>query len=205
MRQRLLSLLLSVICSVGTALPATVIDFESLNDGDTVTNQLAGLGVTLQNAIALTAGLSLNELEFPPFSGTNVIGDNGGAITITFSAFQSMVFGNFTYSAPLTLRAFDIANTLLGSAFSSPGCTSNLELSGTPGCPANEQITLLGVGDIARVTITGASGGSSFTLDDLTFEPALIVEVPEPAMFPLALVALAALALRQRRVSARRN
>ena len=45
---------------------ATVIDFESLTDSNSVTTQFAG--VTFQNALVLTAGLSLNESEFPPQS-----------------------------------------------------------------------------------------------------------------------------------------
>ena len=45
------------------------LDFESLSDGDAVTNQFIGEGVTFSNASILTAGVSLNEFEFPPKSG----------------------------------------------------------------------------------------------------------------------------------------
>ncbi len=42
-------------------------DFEALDDGTTLSAQLPG--VTFANAVVLTAGLSLNEFDFPPASG----------------------------------------------------------------------------------------------------------------------------------------
>jgi hypothetical protein len=53
--------------------PATTLDFEGLNDGDVVTNQFAAQGVTISNGMVLTVGVSLNEFEFPPRSGTIAI------------------------------------------------------------------------------------------------------------------------------------
>ena len=203
MRQRILSLLLLLLSAGGLAYPATLIDFDSLSDGDSITNQLAGQGVTFQNAIALTAGLSLNEFEFPPFSGSSVLGDNGGPIIILFSALQSMVFANFTYATPVTIEAFGATNVSLGMVSSAPGCASNRQLTGTAGCPSNEQLTLLGIGSIARITITASPGGNSFALDDLTFEAASVT-VPEPSSLVIAGSALAALGLLRRAV-VRRN
>ena len=63
---------------------ATIIDFEGLPSGTMLTNQLAGL--TFTNSVVLTAGVSLNEFDFPPHSGTNVINNFGsGGITINFA------------------------------------------------------------------------------------------------------------------------
>jgi hypothetical protein len=63
---------------------ALTIDFESLSDSEIVTTQYAGVGVTFSNATALTAGISLNEFDFPPNSGVNVVYDEGGPMTISF-------------------------------------------------------------------------------------------------------------------------
>ena len=62
---------------------AAVIDFEILASLESVTSQFAGL--TFSNSTTLTAGISLNEFDFPPHSGDNVVSDDGGPITI-FSA-----------------------------------------------------------------------------------------------------------------------
>src|SRR5688572_11915416 len=69
------------LCAPVQAAPV-LIDFDALGDGDgdAVTNQFAG--VMFSNATVLTAGLSLNELDYPPRSGSNVVYDNGAPITI---------------------------------------------------------------------------------------------------------------------------
>ena len=50
------------------------INFERLLNGDVVTSQFPGL--VFSNAMVLTAGIDLNEVEFPPHSGENVVFDN---------------------------------------------------------------------------------------------------------------------------------
>src|ERR1700674_3903171 len=82
-----------------------VINFEGLSDSTILTNQYPGL--SFSNAIILTAGISLNEFEFPPFSGSNVASDNGGPMRIDFTQPVADVGGFFTYAESLTLRAFD--------------------------------------------------------------------------------------------------
>ena len=84
---------------------ADTIDFEGLADSTILTNQYPG--ITFTNAIILTAGISLNEFEFPPHSGVNVASDNNGPITIVFSSPVLSFSGYFTYVEPLTLDAFD--------------------------------------------------------------------------------------------------
>src|SRR5262249_1376577 len=141
---------------------ATVISFEGLSDGTILTNQFAGLNFT--NTSILSAGISLNELDFPPHSSVNVASDLGGAITITFVAPQQSVGGYFTYagSSPLTLNAYDSASNLLGTVVSN--FTRNFVSSGNP---PNEFLSLSASG-ISSVTIGGPN--TDFTLDDLTFE-----------------------------------
>jgi len=125
--------LLSAIASLSilSAARADVVtyDFENLSDSDVVTTQYAGL--TFSHALVLTAGISLNEFEFPPTSGANVIFDDGGAITIDFQSPVVGVSGYFTYLTNLSFSAYDDNDVLLGTVFSSFG--SNLVSSGDVG------------------------------------------------------------------------
>lgn len=168
---------------------ATTIDFETLTDSDPVTTQFSGL--TFSNARVLTAGISLNELEFPPSSGANVVVDDGGPIRIDFASAVLSVSGRFTYLQSLTITAFDSLLNPVATSNSLFG--SNLALSGDVGSSANELLTLNHAGGISRVLMTGnVAGGSSFTLDDLTYTAA---SVPEPSTLLLlgaGLVGLAA-------------
>lgn len=178
---------LMAFAALGARAAPVVYDFESLADGATVTNQIAGLAFT--DTIALTAGTTLNEIDFPPQSGSKVVSDDGGAISIVFSALASSVGAYFTYVAPLTIAAYDAADLLIGSITSAAG--DNL---GSP----NEFISFADAGGrISRVVITGDLLGGSFTMDDLTVDS--LVTVPEPGTAALVLGALALGALPQRR------
>lgn len=180
------------------ASPITI-DFESLNDLESVNSQFAGL--TFFGATNVTAGVSLNELDYPPRSGSNVVFDDGGPISISFAADVYSVAGYFTYAAPLTLTAFDAASNVLGSVSSL--FASNFVSSGTSGSSPNELMQYQSLIGIASVTIAGDSLGGSFVLDDLTYDnrPAT---VPDPAT--LAVVLLGALSLMgfQRRANRQR-
>lgn len=154
---------------------AVLIDFETLADLDTVTNQFAPLGIAFSNAIALQAGLSLNESDFPPNSDVTAVANDGGPITLSFSQPALDVGAFFTYTAPLTLTAFDSLGGTLGSVTSAFG--ANFASSGT-GAP-NEFLQLAFAGGISSLTITGDPLGNSFVLDDLSFN--LVRAVPEPA------------------------
>src|SRR5437870_13433610 len=84
-----------------------VLDFEGLPDGTILTNQYSA--ATFSNAIILTAGISLNEFEFPPRSGVSVVSDNDGPMSILFSSPIMSFGGYFTYAEKLTLAAFNAA------------------------------------------------------------------------------------------------
>jgi hypothetical protein len=182
---------------VNTAATATslAIDFESLDDSEVLTTQIGGLAFA--NATALSAGVSLNEFEFPPRSGTNVVFDDGGGIDIVFESLQGFVGGYFTYLVPITLTAFDSSDNILGATSSS--FPSNLALSGDAGSSANEFLSLSFAG-ISRVLIAGDLSGSSFVLDDLTLRAP--TEVPEPSTISILLPLLSSWWLCTRRRSA---
>jgi len=150
------------------------IDFEGLNDSDPVTNQYPGLNFS--NTIALSAGISLNEFEFPPHSGTNVVSDNGGPISIVFAIPVLSFSGYFTYVEPLTLVGFDALNNQVASAASA--FSSNDALFGDPGSSPNEFLQVSFAGGISSVTITGDPLAGSFVMDDITYTTA---SVPEPS------------------------
>ena len=143
---------------------AAVFTFEGFPDSTILISQNPGL--TFTNAIILTTGISLNEFEFPPHSGSNVASDNGGPITITFSPAVQGFSGYFTYSEPLNLQVFDNSSHQVASAASH--FSHNEALSGVAGSSPNELISVNFIGGISEVTITGDPAGSSFTLDDAT-------------------------------------
>lgn len=149
---------------------AVTIDFEGLADSTPVVDQFAAMGLTFADATVLTAGISLNEFEFPPHSGENVVFDDGDAILLAFDAGINVieVAGFFTYSVPITLTAFDADGNIVDTATSA--FSSNLGLSGDLGSTPNEFLSVSFSGGIASVLIEGDSSGSSFTLDDLSFE-----------------------------------
>jgi PEP-CTERM motif len=183
----LLSAIFLLYPKLGSA--STIVNFESLNDSDVVTNQIPGLAFV--DATVLTAGVSLNEFEFPPHSGANVVFDDGGPMSIVFAVPQLTVGGYFNYVAGLTFQAFDASHTLLGSQTSS--FTSNLALSGEVGSTPNEFLQFTSVTGIGSITITADPGGNSFTLDDLTLTPlANGTPVPEPTTLVLVLTGAAA-------------
>jgi hypothetical protein len=167
------------------------ISFDDLAEGAAVTTQYSG--VTFSNATVLTAGISLNEFEFPPNSDPNVVFDDGGAIGLLFAMPTASFSGYFTYSVPLTLYAYDASNTLLTSITSA--YFSNLALSGDPGSTPNEFLQVVSAQGISRVVIEGDVLGGSFTVDDLT-----ATSVPEPGSLMLLAAGGVALALKRRAV-----
>jgi hypothetical protein len=187
---------LAAACGLALSAPASaaLIDFETLTDLEAVTGQFSAQGVSFANTIALQAGFSLNEAEFPPRSGQVVVSDDGGAITLSFARPVLDVGAFFTYAAPLTLTAFDGLGAVLGSVTSAFNENFASAGSGSP----NEFLQLAFAGGISRLTIAGDPLGASFVLDDLSFNP--VQAVPEPGtgvLLALGLLALGGMARRR--------
>jgi hypothetical protein len=148
-------------CMSPSLYSAVTLDFEGRPDLELITNQYSSFGVTFGEAIILTAGYSLNEIDFPPYSGIQVLGDDLGPLTASFTNGATYVGGYFTYSEELNLFAYDEADVFLGSVQS----LSNSNFG------SNEFISFSSLDPISRIVIQGNLDGASFTLDDFTFEP----------------------------------
>jgi hypothetical protein len=203
-RSTLVGVLAGLLLTAGTA-SATTIDFETRSDaltpfieGDLVDNEfLASLGVSFTNATILTlGGGTLNDADFPVYSGFNLVFDATGPIEIAFSAPIVSFSGRVTYNTTLTLQPFDTSNSPLASVSSL--FTFNF---GSSGNAPNELISANFAGGISRVVLTGDAGGGSFSLDDVTFavRPTGPVDptVPEPATLSLVLLGGATAAYRR--------
>jgi len=151
----------SVSASFAQNAPLT---FEGFADSAVLTNQYTG--AVFSNAIVLTAGITLNEFEFPPHSPSSVASDNGGPMSISFPSGVNSFSGYFTYGVPLTLQAFDSSNHLLASA--SSAFSNNEALSGVSGSHPNELLQVASATSIYKVAIAGSSQGASFVMDDVT-------------------------------------
>ena len=151
--------------------PPTIstLNFDGLPDSTLVSNQFPGL--TFAGAIILTSGISLNEFEFPPRSGANILSDNAGPITIQFSAPITTFSAYFTYRSRVTLRALDGSGNTLATTQSA--FTNNMALSGVAGSAPNERVQVSSATTaISRVIITADPLGASFAMDDATLTTA---------------------------------
>lgn len=123
-------------------------------------------------------------------------------MSLSFSTPVSSFSGYFTYTEPLTLEAFDAANTLLASATSA--FSENFASCSGPGCDPspNEFIQVSAATGISEITITGDPLGGSFTLDNATLTPLSTPAVPEPSSWFLLFSAGSILAIVQGRKKA---
>src|SRR5262249_7422124 len=112
---------------------AATLTFEGLRDTQPVDGFYAG--VAFSNTVAAIAGLSLNEAELPPASGSTVALNDVGPMGITWAAPITRFEALLTYTDPLTLTFF-LNGVPVGSAASMFG--NNLALSGEPGSSPNE-------------------------------------------------------------------
>lgn len=176
-----------------------VLDFEELASEESVNSQYAGL--TFSNAVALTAGVSLNEFDFPPRSGVNVLSDDGRPIEIAFAS-PVLSFGAFfTYAAPVTITAFDAGHNAIATVTSA--LSSNLAFD--PGSTPNEYLEVIALGGIWALSISGDAFSGSFVLDDVLITAPEMTAVPEPGTLSLILLGIAGLRSRRTRSRSTRD
>ncbi len=183
--------LFAVASLVASARGSTILDFEGIADGTSVDSIYLLQGAQFTNALVISAGISLNELEFPPHSGQNVATDSGGLITITFAAPVTSFSAYFTYSTTLQLAAFDASSLQVDSANSA--FTQNFVSSGNA---PDELIALSYAAGFDSVTITGDPAGGSFVMDDVVYDTSStppVSVVPEPGGIALASLGILAI------------
>jgi hypothetical protein len=161
----------------------TTINFDGLPDSTAVGDTYASAGIHFAHGIALTAGVSLNEIQFPPHSGTGVLADGGSTIVITFDSAASGISAYFAHLNQLTFTAFDAGGGLLGT-YSSP-------LTSFTG--GTEQIGL-GFSGVSELDIS-AQTPSTYMLDDLSFQTGATPSGVPDSGSTLTLLAMAGLAL----------
>jgi hypothetical protein len=192
---------LALVACLASPLRATLItiNFDDVTDSFLIGNHYAPLGATFTGALALSAGISLNDAEFPPHSGTNVVIDANGPITIQFSSPVDSFSAFFTYVTSVLVTAYDAGSVPVRTATSL--FSQNFVSSGNP---PNEAIGVTYAPGIDHVTIVGDPAGGSFAMDDVSFDVITATSgVPEPGSIFLVGVALSALTAVSRRL--RRN
>ncbi|HEY6802080.1 MAG TPA: hypothetical protein VI306_00750 [Pyrinomonadaceae bacterium] len=139
--------------------------FDEFSDSTRVTDQYPG--IVFEHATTLSSGVSLNEYDAHPRSGSNVIFDDGGPITITFRSMTKSCSAYLTYSHQITVMSYDEKGNVTGTVKSKFG--NNLAVATSENYAA-ELLSIKYEQGIKQIRIIGADLGSSFTLDDLTVE-----------------------------------
>src|SRR3954452_11655682 len=98
--------------ALSVAQQTVTVDFESLTEGQAAASLVPGY--TFTNALVLQSGASLNEIEFPPKSGTKVVADVGGPMVIKFTNPVTKFTGYFTHSQAVTIRGLARGGGLAG-------------------------------------------------------------------------------------------
>lgn len=160
---------------------ATTIDFEGLPDLTPVGSTYSAFGLSLTGATAITSGLSLNEFEFPPKSGSNVVFDDGGPISGEFATPVTSLGAYLTHAQTITLSLYSAGGSLIATVTSAS--TDNLPSTG--GSP-NEFLSYVSAVGIKSFSFSGSSIGESFTLDDLTFDTSSTVPESGSSLAALA-------------------
>ena len=194
-----IALLVVALGAFSTSVSAApiLIDFESFGDLEDLAGQFAADGIQFTGGTALLSGVlggSLNEFEFPPFSGFAVASDLTGPIRIDFATGALIASGYFTYNSPVTMTAFS-GTAVVGSV------TSQFTENYSGINPANELLQLSIAGGMTHIVLSGAIAGGSFTLDDLfaeTRETGMPDPIPEPGTVGLLLLGGAMLGGRRR-------
>jgi hypothetical protein len=179
-------LALFTILALAPQASAALIDFESLAVDEFVTDQFAAEGATFGNAVTLVAGISLNEIDFPPSSGTHVIsGLDFGPLVANLPLGASHVSLQITTGVEAAVRFYDSLFALLGESLVAANLGGTTLVSFDSASP------------ISTVEVGDSMLGSAFFLTVDDFEAvgqAQAAQVPEPSILGLMAVGLVPLA-----------
>lgn len=168
-----LCLLIGLGAAPSAQAATTTLTFEGYVDGDSITTQYQGVGVTVTGGFILDAIFS----PWPANTGTNLLGSSFGLMTFTVN---TAITGNIqTASAYLSglstigLYAYDAGGLLVGQALA-------------PGAPNNVLVSVTSTGNpIASVQIHDS--GSSFAIDTLSFVSGPVT-VPFASFAPMLVI-----------------
>ena len=157
------------------AMAAVTIDFESLADLETVYDQFIALGADFNGSgtvLSKSTG-SLNWTQFPPYSGDKVIYDwpNGTIRVDSVGPTWTMAGGYVTGDRDVTLTAYASDGSVLGTAHTGG---ANYVDSGT-GLLSN---IFLSVSNPVISYVMFTDTGSTYTVDDFSFEPSSVIPAP---------------------------
>lgn len=161
--------------AVGSGVQAALVDFEAFNDGALLVSEVPGL--TVSGGTVLSAGIGLNELDFPPTSGVNVLAALSGPLSLDFGA-PTMASAYMAAGDQLSISAFDEFGQLLA--------TYDTPFAANLGAP---QLFDFGWVGASRYSLQSMQ---AFVIDDLIFAAA--TGIPEPSSLALSVAPLSALA-----------
>lgn len=191
-----LGLVSFALVTAGSAQASTVLTFDDIPvtgiNVVNMTNQYAG--VTFSGARVLNSPGQLNDINFVPYTGPNVIAndaDDGsnGLITLKFDAPVTFVGAFVTSFKPVTFSAFDGATLLGTTQLAVPNY-----LNGGSGSP--NAFLSLSFAEITSVQFNDNFDFGSFTLDNVTLDGGAfsgIGAVPEPATWALFILGFGAM------------
>ncbi|OPY88458.1 MAG: hypothetical protein A4E73_03368 [Syntrophaceae bacterium PtaU1.Bin231] len=86
---------------------AAVIGFEDLADSTLVADQYRVLGPVFSSGVVVESGISLFELEYPPFEGDKALLVDTGLLELRFDTPATCVGAYVTYVSPMRVVFYD--------------------------------------------------------------------------------------------------